>query len=106
MARGHVIRQKDIDNKPTRFYSSMQEKKVAKNVNGKQTANSGATPFQKGDVASDTFLFECKTKTSDSESISIKKERLDKLAQEALFMGKPREALVISVAWTLPLVNL
>ena len=32
-------------NKPTRYYSSIQEKKVAKAVNGKRTANSGATAF-------------------------------------------------------------
>lgn len=31
--------------KPTRFYSNRQEKSVAKAVSGKQTANSGATPF-------------------------------------------------------------
>lgn len=29
--------------RPTRFYSNKQEKKVAKAVGGKQTANSGAT---------------------------------------------------------------
>lgn len=30
----------------TRHYSKQQEKKVAKAVGGKRTANSGATPFQ------------------------------------------------------------
>ena len=63
--------------KPTRFYSSKQEKTVAKAIGGRQTANSGATPWQKGDVTTkgaNGFLIECKTKTSASESISIKKE--------------------------------
>lgn len=32
-------------NRPTRFYSSRQEKAVAKAVGGKQTSNSGATDF-------------------------------------------------------------
>ena len=32
-------------NRPTRFYSNKQEKKVAKAIGGKQTANSGATLF-------------------------------------------------------------
>ena len=31
--------------RPTRFYSSKQEKAVAKAVGGKVTANSGATAF-------------------------------------------------------------
>lgn len=79
-----------IDKKnPTRYYSDKQEKEVVKKLNGKQTKNSGATPFQKGDVVTDKFLIECKTKTSSSESISIKKEWLEKNKKEALFMGKP-----------------
>lgn len=31
----------------TRYYSNRQEKKVAKAIGGKQTANSGATAFSK-----------------------------------------------------------
>ena len=40
------------DNKPksTRLFSDKQEKDIAKKVGGKQTSNSGATPWQKGDV--------------------------------------------------------
>ena len=57
----------------TRYFSSKQEKAVAKAVGGKKTANSGATPFQKGDVRTDNWLIECKTKTSPSESMSIKR---------------------------------
>ena len=34
-------------NKPTRYYSKQQEKKIAKAVGGKRQANSGATPFYK-----------------------------------------------------------
>ena len=48
-------------NKPTRFYSNLQERKVAKAIGGKQTANSGATAFYKGDVSTDQWLIECKT---------------------------------------------
>ena len=39
--------------KPTRFYSSRQEKKVAKAVGGKQVSNSGATALT-------LMLIECK----------------------------------------------
>lgn len=82
--------------KPTRYYSSKQETAVAKAVNGKKTLNSGATPFSKGDVLAAKVLLECKTKTSDSESMAIKKEWLEKNEKEALFMGKPYNALVFN----------
>ena len=32
----------------TRYFSNKQEKHIAKELGGKQTANSGATPFYKG----------------------------------------------------------
>lgn len=96
MALGHTIRQKDNEIKPTRYYSDKQEKSVVKNLGGRQTINSGATPFQKGDVTTDKWLIECKTKTSSSNSVSIKKDWLSKNAQEALFMGKPYNALVFN----------
>jgi hypothetical protein len=87
---------KNTENKPTRFYSSKQEKYVAKEIGGKTTANSGATPFQKGDIVHEQFLIECKTKTSPSSSISIKKEWLDKLKEEARFMGKEFSTLIFN----------
>ena len=96
MAKGRTVRQKENDKLPTRYYSGRQESAVAKSIGGKKVANSGATPFQKGDITSKDYLYECKTKTSNAESITIKKEWLDKLSQEALFMGKPREALIFS----------
>ena len=37
-------------NRPTRFYSNKQEKKVAKAIGGKQVSYSAATEFNKGDV--------------------------------------------------------
>lgn len=77
----------------TRYFSNNQEKKVAKAIGGRKTANSGATPFYKGDVTTDDFLLECKTKMSDSNSISIKKEWMDKLEEEAFAMGKNYFAL-------------
>lgn len=79
--------------KPTRFYSKKQETKVAKELNGKRTANSGATPFQKGDVMLDDWLIECKTSTSEKKSFSIKQEWLDKNEEEAFAMRKTYNAL-------------
>ena len=72
-------------NKPTRFYSSRQEKQVAKTINGKQTANSGATNFSKGDVTTDKFLIECKTVCKEQKSFTIKKEWIDKNKEEACY---------------------
>jgi len=82
--------------KPTRFYSDRQEKTVAKAIRGRQTSNSGATPYDKGDVTTDKVLVECKTKTTESKSISIQKEWLDKLREESIFMKKPFYTLVFN----------
>jgi hypothetical protein len=81
---------------PTRHYSKHQENKVASKFNGNRTLNSGATPFSKGDVSLDNCLLECKTKTKSSESISKQKEWLEKNEKEALFMGKPYNALAFN----------
>lgn len=77
----------------TRYYSNRQEKKVAKAVGGKQTANSGATAFSKGDVVTADWLIECKTKTSDSKSFTVKEEWLLKNEEEAFAMGKNNSTL-------------
>jgi len=79
--------------KPTRFYSSKQEKAVAKAVGGKQTPNSGATAFAAGDVTTDDWLIECKTATTEKASFSIKRDWLDKNKQEAISMRKSYNAL-------------
>lgn len=81
--------------KSTRYYSGRQERKVAKAVKGKLVSNSGASDFTAGDVVSDLFLLECKTKTVESKSFVIKKEWLEKNKEEAFEMGKPYYALVI-----------
>jgi hypothetical protein len=84
---------------PTRSYSSKQEKAVSQAVGGKVQKNSGATAFDKGDVivsGKNGFLLECKTKTSASESISIKKEWFEKNKQECLLTGTPHQAVVFN----------
>lgn len=80
--------------KPTRYYSSRQEKKVAHAVGGRKTANSGATAFQKGDVLTDMFLLECKTSTSLKNSFTLKRDWFNKNKEEAFAMGKPYSAVV------------
>ena len=80
------LREKKVEGetKPTRYYSDKQEKQVASRLRGKQTANSGATKFSKGDVLLEDFLVECKTKTKDSESFTIHKEWIDKHQQMSI----------------------
>ena len=82
-------------NRPTRFYSKKQEIAVAKSVGGKRVANSGATAFSKGDVRNADWLFECKTKTSSADSMTVKLEWLRKNQEEAFAMNKPYSAVVI-----------
>lgn len=82
-----------MNRQATRYFSNKQEKKVAKAVSGKQTANSGATKFSKGDVRTENWLIECKTKTKESQSMTIHKDWLEKNAEEAFAMGKDYNAL-------------
>ena len=107
MAFGVKQRNKEGQNntKPTRFFSKKQEDKVAKTIGGKTTANSGATMFGgKGDILTSgknndgkgSFLIECKTKTTHSNSISIKKEWIEKNRQEMVFEGKEHQAIVFN----------
>lgn len=81
---------------PTRKFSSRQEQTVAKAIGGSTTPNSGATSWAKGDVLAENWLLECKTKTTHSDSISIKKEWFDKNNQEKAFMGKEHSAIVFN----------
>lgn len=78
---------------PTRYYSSKQEKHIAKELGGKQVSNSGATRFDKGDVILSDWLIEAKTCTQEKKSFAIKKEWLQKNEEEAFAMGKSYSAL-------------
>lgn len=85
-------------NRPTRFYSSKQEDSVAKAINGKKTANSGATKFQKGDVITEDklFLLECKTCVKEQKTFTLHKEWFTKNKDEAFEMGIKYNALVFN----------
>lgn len=86
------------NNKPTRYYSSKQEKKVAKSLLGKLTPNSGATKLGgKADVNIDNLIsIECKTKTKHSDSISIKKEWFTKNKESTLIDSTKYEVLAFN----------
>lgn len=81
-----------------RALSKRQEKAVAKSLDGKVQANSGATRWQKGDVIlkKHGILLECKTRQSECETFSIKREWLEKIKREAFGMGlNPNRASLV-----------
>ena len=74
------------DNKEsTRYYSDLHEKSVCKALGATQTPNSGATKWKKGDVVQRqaSLLIECKTVMTEKQSVSVKKEWIDKNKEEA-----------------------
>ena len=79
--------------RPTRWHSNQQEKHIAKSLNGRQVANSGAAHFVGGDVTTELFLIEAKTVTKEQRSFTIKKEWIEKNREEAIAMGKSYNAL-------------
>ena len=80
----------------TRYFSNRQEKQVAKALNGKQTANSGATKFGAGDVIADNWLIECKTTMTPKKSFAIKKDWLEKNREEMFSLKKDYNALAFN----------
>lgn len=99
------LKEKNFDDKkkPTRYFSKLQETKVAKDLGGTRTKNSGATDFGgKSDVFihdrdnGQNWSIECKTKMTHTESMSIKKEWLEKLKREAMFDGNKYCALAFN----------
>lgn len=54
--------------KPTKHYSNKQESIVSEYLGWKRVSASGARPFDKGDIASDAWLCECKTHTATAST--------------------------------------
>ena len=76
----------------TRAKSSIQEKRIAKAMGGRQVVGSGSTPFLKGDVVVDKLFIEAKTKMNPSQSITVKKSWIDKAKEQSLAMRKERDS--------------
>lgn len=72
----------------TRDYSSLQEKQIAKSLNGKVSVNSGGTKFGGGDVLTKELFIEAKTSMVDRKSFSIKEEWLKKAREQAFEQRK------------------
>ena len=85
--------------KPTRWYSNRQEQAVAKAIGGKQTSNSGATAYDKGDVTvgdKTGWLVECKTCMKDQKSFTLQKAWFDKNIEESIYMKKDHSVIVFN----------
>lgn len=87
--------------KTTRELSNNQESTIAKMLEGRKTANSGATKFDKGDVVSEKYklLIECKTKAKEQKMVSIKKEWLEGIEEEARAMSNFNEPKIGAVVF-------
>lgn len=68
----------------TRHFSDAQEKAVCRLLDAQQQSNSGAGKFKKGDCIQKeaSLLIECKTVVTDKDSVSIKKDWIDKNKEE------------------------
>lgn len=79
--------------KPNRFYSKRQETKGNAYLGLKNTKNSGATAFDKGDGKDQYLLMEWKTLTTSQKSRVIHKEWFTKNEEEAFARGKELSAV-------------
>lgn len=69
----------------TKYQSTKQEKRVAKDLEAKVTVASGALDFQKADVRNDLWLIECKTTAKPFYSLTEK--TWDKIESQAIKDG-------------------
>lgn len=86
---------KNNNQNSTRYYSDMHEKSVCKALNGVQQSNSGAGKFNKGDVVipSCGLLIECKTSMTEKQSVSVKREWIEKNKDEGFAIRMSNSAV-------------
>lgn len=68
--------------------SILQERQVAKLVDGQVQVASGGTSHGAGDVLTDDWFFECKTVTTPKDSYSVKKSIIDKMKEQTFEQRK------------------
>ncbi len=72
-----------MEKKSNKYYSDLQEKRIANLLGWKQVSGSGARPTHPGDIVSSEFLCECKTHTKISDNIIFKLDHWNKIEKEA-----------------------
>ena len=70
-------------NQPTKYYSEIQETKIAKALGWERVVASGARNFHPGDIKSDRWLGECKTHTKPSDKVKFTLAEWRKIQSEA-----------------------
>lgn len=89
---------KNTKQSSTRFFSDKHEKSVCRALGGVQQSNSGAGLFSKGDVTVEdaSLLIECKCCMSPKQSVSIKRDWIDKNNQEGFMTRLSNQAVCIN----------
>ena len=82
----------------TRYFSDRHEKSICRALGGRQNSNSGAGNFSKGDVVvpEASLLIEAKCCMSLKNSVSIKREWIEKNRQEAFMSRKDNHVVCIN----------
>jgi hypothetical protein len=75
-----------FDKEHNNVKSRKQENNLAKKLGGKRQKASGAVTHHRGDVSTKELLFEAKR--TDKDSMSLKKEWLEKITKEALVSNR------------------
>lgn len=73
-----------LERENTKYYSDMQEKRVAQFLGWKQVSGSGARAGRPGDVEGERFLGECKTHTKPGAKLHFNRRVWNKLSDEAM----------------------
>lgn len=87
-----------MSNKPTKYYSTIQEKAVSKLLGGETNPSSGSSKFDKSDVKvrDANTLIECKTTITNKLSFSVKLAWLEKLKEEGFGQRLTNTALAFN----------
>ena len=78
-----VLRRLKMDKNPTKYYSNIQENRIASYLGWKVVSGSGSRNCRPGDVVSARWLGECKTHTSSGKKIYFGKDIWRKISSEA-----------------------
>lgn len=78
-----VLRRLKMDKNPTKYYSSIQENRIASYLGWKVVSGSGSRNCRPGDIVSTRWLGECKTHTSSGKKIYFGKDIWRKISSEA-----------------------
>ncbi len=82
----------------TRYYSFQHEQSISKALGAKVQSNSGAGLWNKGDLVHEgaSMLIEAKCCMSEKQSVSVKREWVEKNKEEGFAIRKENQAVCIN----------